>query len=203
MPEFLERRYSTSVRTVMAIFWLGVYVFINLTAILWLGATAVHTVAGVEVQTALIALALFAGAYALYGGLKAVALTDIVQVSLLVLGGLIISFIALNKISGLRESSPAFMSDHAISRKFKMILPPGSPYYKGSSGSIRPARRDVGDESRTGDSTNTSFSGRWRKAFGKRRRASCSLPFLKLLMPVIIVLPGICRGPGAESRAAG
>ena len=56
MPEFLERRYSTSVRTVMAIFWLGVYVFVNLTAILWLGATAVHTVAGMEVQTALIAL---------------------------------------------------------------------------------------------------------------------------------------------------
>ena len=88
MPEFLEKRYSPSVRTVMAIFWLGVYIFVNLTAILWLGATAVHTVAGIELQTALIALAVFAGAYALYGGLKAVALTDIVQVSLLVLGGL-------------------------------------------------------------------------------------------------------------------
>ena len=56
MPEFLERRYSPSVRTVMAIFWLGVYVFVNLTAILWLGATAVHTVAGVNVQIALVAL---------------------------------------------------------------------------------------------------------------------------------------------------
>src|SRR5271168_1808564 len=56
MPECLERRYSPAVRTVMAIFWLGVYVFINLTAILWLGATAVHTVTGMEVQTALVAL---------------------------------------------------------------------------------------------------------------------------------------------------
>ncbi len=88
MPEFLERRFNTTVRTVMAIFWLGVYVFVNLVAILWLGATAVHTVTGIDVQTALIALGVFAGAYALYGGLKAVALTDIVQVSLLVLGGL-------------------------------------------------------------------------------------------------------------------
>src|SRR6202011_2599521 len=69
MPEFLERRYSPGVRTVMAIFWLG--------------ATAVHTVTGIDVQIALLALGLFAGAYALYGGLKAVALTDIVQVSLL------------------------------------------------------------------------------------------------------------------------
>src|SRR5471030_258632 len=73
MPEFLERRYSPSVRTVLAIFWLGVYVFVNLTAILWLGATAVHTVSGINVQIALVALGVFAGAYALYGGLKAVA----------------------------------------------------------------------------------------------------------------------------------
>ena len=61
MPEFLERRYSPAVRTVMAIFWLGVYVFVNLTAILWLGATAVHTVTGIDVQIALLALGLFAG----------------------------------------------------------------------------------------------------------------------------------------------
>src|SRR5438876_9505432 len=67
MPEFLEKRYSSKVRTVMAIFWLGVYVFVNLTAILWLGATAVHTVTVVDVQIALLALGLFAGAYALYG----------------------------------------------------------------------------------------------------------------------------------------
>ena len=48
MPEFLERRFSGKVRTVMAVFWLGVYVFVNLTAILWLGATAVHTVTGLR-----------------------------------------------------------------------------------------------------------------------------------------------------------
>jgi SSS family solute:Na+ symporter len=83
----------------MAIFWLVLYVFVNLTAILWLGATAVHTVTGMNVQTELIAL-VCSRAYALYGGLKAVALTDVVQVSLLVLGGLVIVYIALNKISG-------------------------------------------------------------------------------------------------------
>jgi len=127
MPEFLERRYSPGVRTVMAIFWLGVYVFVNLTAILWLGATAVHTVTGIDVQIALLALGLFAGAYALYGGLKAVALTDIVQVSLLVLGGLVISYIALNKISGGAGVVAGF---HELTQrfpdKFHMILPKGS-----------------------------------------------------------------------------
>jgi SSS family solute:Na+ symporter len=103
MPEFLQRRYGTSVRFVMAVFWLGLYILVNLTAILWLGATAVHVVTGVPIEYALVALGLFAGAYALYGGLKAVALTDIVQVSLLVLGGLVIAYIALEKSRAARD----------------------------------------------------------------------------------------------------
>src|SRR6478735_4246653 len=77
MPEFLERRYSPGVRTLMAVFWLILYVFVNLTAILWLGALAVTTMTGISMWTAVTALALFALAYALYGGLTAVALTDI------------------------------------------------------------------------------------------------------------------------------
>jgi SSS family solute:Na+ symporter len=62
MPEFLEKRYSPTVRNVTAVFWLGVYVFVNLTSILWLGATAVHTITGMEVTVALVALGAFAGA---------------------------------------------------------------------------------------------------------------------------------------------
>ncbi|HEY4975019.1 MAG TPA: sodium/solute symporter, partial [Steroidobacteraceae bacterium] len=131
MPEFLEKRYSPSVRTVMAVFWLGVYTFINLTAILWLGATAVHTVTGIALPTGLVALGLFAGAYALYGGLKAVALTDIVQVSLLVMGGLIISYISLNRIA---DGGGVVAGFHVLTasfpERFHMILPPSNPNYK-------------------------------------------------------------------------
>ena len=193
MPEFLERRYSTSVRTVMAIFWLGVYVFINLTAILWLGATAVHTVAGVEVQTALIALALFAGAYALYGGLKAVALTDIVQVSLLVLGGLIISFIALNKISGHAGVIAGF---HELTmrfpEKFKMILPPGNPYYKDLPGvSVLLGGMWVMNISYWGFNQYIIQRALAAKSVREAQKGIVLAAFLKLLMPVIIVLPGI------------
>src|SRR5688572_27531961 len=95
MPEFLEKRYSPAVRNVMAVFWLALYIFVNLTSILWLGATAVNTITGLDITFAIVGLGLFALVYALYGGLKAVALTDIVQVSLLVLGGLIISYLSL------------------------------------------------------------------------------------------------------------
>ena len=96
----------------MAIFWLALYIFVNLTSILWLGALAVNTVTGLDIQIA-IRRWRFRGVYALYGGLKAVALTDIIQVSLLVLGGLIITLHALDRIGegaglqrGLGSSSP-------------------------------------------------------------------------------------------------
>jgi solute:Na+ symporter, SSS family len=193
MPEFLERRYSTSVRTVMAVFWLGVYVFVNLTAILWLGATAVHTVAGIEVQTALIALALFAGAYALYGGLKAVALTDIVQVSLLVLGGLIISYIALDKISGHTGVVAGF---HELTmrfpEKFKMILRPDNPNYKNLPGlSVLLGGMWVMNVSYWGFNQYIIQRALAAKSVREAQKGIVLAAFLKLLMPVIIVLPGI------------
>ena len=97
MPQFLAQRYDNRVKTVMAVFWLGVYTLVNLTSILWLGALAMSTVAGVDLTIGLVALGVFAVAYSLYGGLRAVALTDIIQVILLVLGGMTISWICLIK----------------------------------------------------------------------------------------------------------
>ena len=100
MPQFLERRFDARVKTILGLFWLGVYVFVNLTSILWLGSVAINTVTGLDLTWALWLLASFATAYSLYGGLKAVALTDIIQVVLLVFGGLLIAGISLNEISG-------------------------------------------------------------------------------------------------------
>ena len=206
MPEFLEKRYSTSVRTVMAIFWLGVYIFVNLTAILWLGATAVHTVAGMNVETALVALGVFAGAYALYGGLKAVALTDIVQVSLLVLGGLIITYIALNKISG---QSGVIAGFHELTRrfpeKFDMILSPSNPSYKDLPGlSVLLGGMWVMNVSYWGFNQYIIQRALAAKDTREAQKGIVLAAFLKLLMPVIIVLPGIAAAAsGAQSRAPG
>ena len=193
MPEFLERRYSPRVRTVMAIFWLGVYVFVNLTAILWLGATAVHTVTGIDVQTALLALGLFAGAYALYGGLKAVALTDIVQVSLLVLGGLVISYIALNKISG---GAGVLAGFHELTQRFPdrfhMILPKDNPNYKDLPGlSVLLGGMWVMNISYWGFNQYIIQRALAAKNIREAQKGIVLAAFLKLLMPVIIVLPGI------------
>jgi SSS family solute:Na+ symporter len=193
MPEFLEKRYSPSVRTVMAVFWLGVYTFINLTAILWLGATAVHTVTGIALPSALVALALFAGAYALYGGLKAVALTDIVQVSLLVMGGLIISYISLNRIS---NGSGVVAGFHVLTtsypERFHMILPASNPNYKDLPGlSVLLGGMWVMNVSYWGFNQYIIQRALGAKSIREAQKGIVLAAFLKLLMPVIIVLPGI------------
>ena len=130
MPQFLEERYGTKIRTLMAVFWLGLYVFVNLTSILWLGSIAVSQVAGMDQTLALVLLGAFALAYQLYGGLKAVALTDIVQVTLLVLGGLLVTGITLGQIGNgsIVEGFNTLWTQHPA--KFEMILDPSNPFYK-------------------------------------------------------------------------
>ncbi|RYG88142.1 MAG: sodium transporter, partial [Alphaproteobacteria bacterium] len=131
MPQFLEERYGTRIRTLMAVFWLGLYVFVNLTSILWLGSLAVAQVTGMDQMLALALLGLFALVYQLYGGLKAVALTDIVQVSLLVLGGLLVSALTLGEI-GAGEGIVAGFNKlwQAHPEHFQMILTKDNPFYK-------------------------------------------------------------------------
>jgi SSS family solute:Na+ symporter len=130
MPQFLEQRYDHNVRMVMAFFWLGVYVFVNLTSVLWLGALAMQTVAGVDLVYGILILGIFSVSYSLYGGLKAVAFTDIIQVVLLVLGGLLIAWIMLDKVSDGGGVLAGFgvLIDNAP-EKFDMILSPDNPHY--------------------------------------------------------------------------
>src|SRR3569833_2289006 len=130
MPQFLERRYGGLIRTLMAIFWLALYVFVNLTSIIWLGSIAVNKVAGIDQNVALVMLGAFALLYQLRGGLKAVALTDIVQVTLLVLGGLVVAYLTLDRIGAGAGFAAGFaMLMHAAPDHFHMILKKGDPHY--------------------------------------------------------------------------
>src|SRR5690606_20880308 len=124
MPQFLEQRYGTHIRTLMAVFWLALYIFVNLTSIIWLGSIAVTQVAGVDQNVALVALGLFALLYQLRGGLRAVAMTDIVQVSLLVLGGLLVSGLTLAEIG----------EGRGVVAGFQMGLPISLPRLRGRVG---------------------------------------------------------------------
>ena len=130
MPQFLGQRYDDRVKLILAIFWLGVYIFVNLTAVLYLGALAINTITGFAISHCLLFLAIFSIMYSIYGGLKAVALTDIIQVVLLVFGGLLVSYLALDKIAdgaGIYQGFQTLLT--AVPEKFDLILSPENPHY--------------------------------------------------------------------------
>jgi len=193
MPQFLEQRYDGRVRTVMAVFWLGVYVLINLTSILWLGALAMNTVAGVPLAYGLVLLGVFAVAYSLYGGLKAVALTDIIQVVLLVLGGLLIANTHLNLVSDGTGVIAGFqlLMDQAP-EKFDMIFDQGHPHYVDLPGlSVLLGGMWIMNLSYWGFNQYIIQRALAAKSLNEAQKGIVFAAFLKLLMPVIVVLPGI------------
>ena len=193
MPQFLEQRYGPNVRTLMAVFWLGVYVFVNVTSILWLGSIAVQGVAGVDQSTALVAIGAFALAYQIYGGLKAVALTDIVQVTLLVLGGLIIAGISLNQISGGAGVAAGFTAlVHRVPEKFDMILSPDNPHYAQLPGlSVLLGGMWIMNLSYFGFNQYIIQRALAAKSLSEAQKGIAFAAYLKVLMPVIVVLPGL------------
>lgn len=127
IPEYIEKRFSANMKTILAIFWICLFVFVNLTTVLFLGGKALDTIMGAgngNIMTmCIIGLALFAAAYSLWGGLTAVAWTDVIQVALLIFGGLVTTFIALTKVSpdGGIVSGFAYLYE-VVPEKFSMIV---------------------------------------------------------------------------------
>ncbi len=193
MPQFLEQRYGTRIRTLMAVFWLALYVFVNLTSIVWLGSIAVNKVAGVDQDVALFALGGFALVYQLYGGLKAVALTDIVQVTLLVLGGLLISGLTLSEIGGDAGIVGGFARlTTELPDKFDMILTPDNPFYKDLPGlSVLIGGMWIANLAYWGFNQYIIQRALAAKNLAEAQKGVVFAAFLKLLMPAIVVLPGI------------
>jgi SSS family solute:Na+ symporter len=193
MPQFLEQRYDHRVRMVLAVFWLGVYVFVNLTSILWLGALAINTVTGLDLTYALLMLAAFAAGYSLYGGLKAVALTDIVQVVLLVFGGLMIAYISMNEVSGGAGVIAGFkMVLEQAPDKFDMILSKDNPHYMSLPGiSVLVGGMWIMNLSYWGFNQYIIQRALAAKSNAEAQKGIIFAAFLKMLMPVLVVLPGI------------
>ena len=193
MPQFLENRFDHRVRTVLAVFWLGVYTFVNLTSVLWLGALAISTVTGVQLEYGLFFLVAFAIAYSLYGGLKAVAFTDIIQVVLLVFGGLFLSYVSLDLIGGGNGVLAGFESlTRQLPEKFDMILSRDNPYYKDLPGiSVLVGGMWIMNFSYWGFNQYIIQRALAAKSLREAQAGIVFAAFLKLLMPIIVVLPGV------------
>jgi len=176
----------------MAIFWLALYVFVNLTSIIWLGSIAVNKVAGIDQNIALVILGAFALLYQLRGGLKAVALTDIVQVSLLVLGGLVVAYLTLTQIGG----GDLFAGFHKLVSTapdhFHMILKKGDPHYIDLPGlSVLIGGMWIANVAYWGFNQYIIQRALAAKSLDEARKGVIFAAYLKLIMPLIIVLPGI------------
>ncbi len=194
MPQFLEQRFDSRVSLVLSFFWLVVYIFINLTSILWLGSMAINTLTGLDEFYGLIILALFSLSYSLSGGLKAVAMTDIIQVVLLIFGGLAVSYIALNLISessggGVLTGLSIIYSE--LPEKFDMILSPDHPDLPGIW-ILLGLGVWIGHISYWGFSQYITQRALGAKSLQEAQKGVMFAAYLKLLMPLVIVLPGIC-----------
>lgn len=193
MPQFLQERYDNRVKTTMAIFWIAVYVFVNLTSVLWLGALAINAITGVDLTTGMIVLAVLSLAYSLYGGLKAVAFTDIIQVVLLIFGGLFLSYMTLDMISEGQGIVSGFTTlTAALPEKFDMILSPESEHYANLPGiSVLIGGMWIVNLSYWGFNQYIIQRTLAAKDLKEAQKGIAFAAFLKLLMPVLVVLPGI------------
>ncbi|MBC7566301.1 MAG: sodium/sugar symporter [Pedobacter sp.] len=194
MPQFLGQRYNSTVAMIMAIFWLLLYVVVNLTSILYLGALAINSISGINTTACMYILSIFAVIITL-GGMKVIGYTDVIQVFFLILGGLATTYLALELVSTHFGTSGVLNGLNLVREKasdhFHMIFKKENSHYMDLPG------------------LTVLIGGMWivnlnywgcnqyitQRALGADlKTARGGLLFaagLKLLMPVIVVLPGI------------
>ncbi|WP_029274944.1 sodium/sugar symporter [Pedobacter borealis] len=194
MPQFLHQRYNGTVAMIMAVFWLLLYVVVNLTSILYLGALAVSSISGFDLKFCMYAIAAFAIIITL-GGMKVIGYTDVIQVFFLILGGLATTYLALNLVSTHYGTSGIFegysLMTSKASEHFHMILKPDNENYIDLPGlSVLVGGMWIVNLNYWG--CNQYITQRALGADLKTARGGILFAaFLKLLMPIIVVLPGI------------
>ncbi len=193
IPGFVESRYSTNLKTILAVFWIALYVFVNLASVLYLGALALETIIGIPLIYGVIGLALFAAAYSLYGGLSAVAWTDVIQVIFLVLGGVVTTYLALNTVSGGEGVLSGFKTIYnEVPDRFQMILDKSSPEYKNLPGiGVLVGGMWVANLYYWGFNQYIIQRTLAAKSLKEAQKGILFAAFLKLIIPVIVVIPGI------------
>ena len=194
MPQYLTKRYNSNVAMIMAVFWLLLYVLVNLTSILYLGALAISSISGLNFTFCMVFLAFFAVMITL-GGMKVIGYTDVIQVFFLILGGLITTYLALNLVATEFGSEGVLNGFTLMQQKagdhFHMIFEKSNPNYINLPGlSVLIGGMLIINLNYWG--CNQYITQRALGADIKTARSGILFAaFLKLLMPIIVVLPGI------------
>ena len=209
MPQFLNVRYNGTVSMIMAVFWLLLYIVVNLTSILFLGALAVSSISGLDFQLCMIGLAVFAIVITL-GGMKVIGYTDVIQVAVLIIGGFATVYMALEivdqRINHVVDGSALAGFNTLLSQApehFHLILP------KPNNTDMSAAGQLARDKYIILPGIAMYFAGQWilnlnywgcnqyitQRALGAQletaRKGILFAGFMKLFMPVIVMLPGI------------
>ncbi len=191
MPQFLEKRFDGRVRTGLAIFWVLLFVFVNITSVLYLGSLALQTIMGIPLLYAIIGLAVYSGTYAVTGGLKAVALTDVVQVLALIFGGLVATYMVLDAVGGGVLSGLATLIEKAP-EKFDMILEKSNPEYMNLPGiSVLVGGMWIANMYYWGTNQYIIQKSLASKSLDESQTGTAVAAMIKVFLPLIVVIPGI------------
>jgi solute:Na+ symporter, SSS family len=206
MPQFLNQRYNGTVSTIMAIFWLGLYILVNLTSILYLGALAVSGISGLDFYACMVGLAVFAIIITL-GGMKVIGYTDVIQVVFLIVGGLATTYLAVTLVSSEYDDGGGLMNGLSLMMEksadhFHMMFKPNQLTFIDGKGATKDTYMAL-------PGLTVLIGAMWivnlnywgcnqyitQRALGAdlqtARKGLLFAAFLKLLMPIIVTLPGI------------
>ena len=195
MPQFLAKRYNGTVSTIMAVIWLLVYVFVNLTSIIYLGALAISSISPINFEWCVIGLSLFSIIVTL-GGMKVIGYTDVFQVLVLIIGGLVTTYLALTLLSEQFGFGKDILKGLSVLQKeapahFHMIFDKSNPHYRELPGiSVLIGGMLINNLAYWGCNqyiVQRALGADLRTA----RKGILFAAFLKMLVPVIAVLPGI------------
>lgn len=209
MPQLANERFGSGVSFFFSFFWLMVYIFVNLTSVAWLGALAMDQILGIPMIYGVPGLLLFAGLYSIYGGLKAVAWTDVLQVVFLIGGGLITAWFALAAASDSGNAVDGFMRvmkstiDDPNDLHFNMIIKEGVASIPDGAGGVKDPYIDLPGMAVIFGAMWLINIGYWgfnqyiiqkglaAKNLNEAKKGLIFAGYLKILIPLIVVIPGI------------
>ncbi len=216
IPQFLRERYNDGVGLAFSILWLFLYVFVNLTSVAWLGALAIEQILGLQGVSLAIGgftismrmviifgLFIIAGVYSIYGGLASVAWTDVLQVTFLVGGGLVTAFFALKSvggdagwIAGLGNLyTDLTTGEHLNDSHLHLVIQ--ESHNASAFANVPGIAAVVGGVWLTnlgywGFNQYIIQKGLAAKSIDEAQKGLVFAGFLKILIPFIVVIPGIC-----------
>ncbi len=202
MPQFLEERFDSRVKSIMAIFWILLFIFVNITSVLYLGSLALETIIGIPMIWGILGLAIYAATFSITGGLKAVVWTDVIQVVVLIIGGLVATYAVLNALGGSSLEGLKMLVEQAP-EKFDMILEKGVMMIPDGSGGFKDAYQEL-------PGISVLIGGMWianlyywgnnqyiiqralaSKSLAEAQKGTAFAALIKILLPIVVVLPGI------------